>query len=158
LTAVSPLPLARAPGAALRSTLRVPGGRRTGPSRRQGWGKVAACRRTPSPLLTPAATAPRDSAGDTLFLHTSSRPGYTDAQRSSPAARGAWPVHESTAVLQGQLERALTGDAAARRRLLELTRDRLMRSAAQAGRGLVARSARRLSRSRAVGGRTRRRG
>jgi RNA polymerase sigma factor (sigma-70 family) len=33
---------------------------------------------------------------------------------------------ESTAVLQGQLERAVTGDAEARRRLLELTRDRLM--------------------------------
>jgi RNA polymerase sigma-70 factor (ECF subfamily) len=36
---------------------------------------------------------------------------------------------ESTAVLQGFLERALTGDAAARQRLLELTRDRLMRHA-----------------------------
>jgi RNA polymerase sigma-70 factor (ECF subfamily) len=36
---------------------------------------------------------------------------------------------ESTAVLQGQLERALTGDAEARQRLLELTRDRLMRHA-----------------------------
>ena len=36
---------------------------------------------------------------------------------------------DSTAVLQGQLERALTGDAEARRRLLELTRDRLMRHA-----------------------------
>ena len=36
---------------------------------------------------------------------------------------------ESTAVLQGQLERALTGDAEARRRLLELTRDRLLRHA-----------------------------
>jgi RNA polymerase sigma factor (sigma-70 family) len=36
---------------------------------------------------------------------------------------------ESTAVLQGQLERALTGDVAARQRLLELTRDRLMRHA-----------------------------
>jgi RNA polymerase sigma factor (sigma-70 family) len=36
---------------------------------------------------------------------------------------------ESTAVLQGQLERAVTGDAEARRRLLELTRDRLMRHA-----------------------------
>jgi RNA polymerase sigma-70 factor (ECF subfamily) len=36
---------------------------------------------------------------------------------------------ESTAVLQGQLERALTGDAQARQRLLELTRDRLMRHA-----------------------------
>jgi RNA polymerase sigma factor (sigma-70 family) len=36
---------------------------------------------------------------------------------------------ESTAFLQGQLERALTGDAEARRRLLELTRDRLMRHA-----------------------------
>ena len=32
---------------------------------------------------------------------------------------------DSTAVLQGQLERAVTGDAEARRRLLELTRDRL---------------------------------
>ena len=36
---------------------------------------------------------------------------------------------ESTAVLQGQLERALTGDAAARQRLLELTRDCLVRHA-----------------------------
>jgi RNA polymerase sigma factor (sigma-70 family) len=35
----------------------------------------------------------------------------------------------STAVLQGQLERAVTGDAEARHRLLELTRDRLMRHA-----------------------------
>jgi RNA polymerase sigma-70 factor (ECF subfamily) len=33
---------------------------------------------------------------------------------------------ESTAVLQGHLERAITGDVAARQRLLELTRDRLM--------------------------------
>ena len=33
---------------------------------------------------------------------------------------------DSTAVLQGQLERAVTGDAGARQRLLELTRDRLM--------------------------------
>jgi RNA polymerase sigma-70 factor (ECF subfamily) len=33
---------------------------------------------------------------------------------------------ESTAVLQRQLERAITGDAEARRRLLELARDRLM--------------------------------
>jgi RNA polymerase sigma factor (sigma-70 family) len=41
-----------------------------------------------------------------------------------------WPVSdESTAVLRGQLERALTGDAQARRRLLELTRDRLTRHA-----------------------------
>jgi DNA-directed RNA polymerase specialized sigma24 family protein len=32
----------------------------------------------------------------------------------------------STAFLQGQLERAVTGDTSARRRLLELTRDRLM--------------------------------
>jgi RNA polymerase sigma-70 factor (ECF subfamily) len=37
--------------------------------------------------------------------------------------------NESTAVLQGQLERALTGDAEARERLLELTRERLMRHA-----------------------------
>jgi hypothetical protein len=36
---------------------------------------------------------------------------------------------ESTAVLQGQLERAVTGDAEARQRLLELTRDRLTRHA-----------------------------
>ena len=36
---------------------------------------------------------------------------------------------ESTAVLQGQLERAVTGDAEARQRLLELTRDRLMHHA-----------------------------
>jgi RNA polymerase sigma-70 factor (ECF subfamily) len=35
----------------------------------------------------------------------------------------------STAVLQGQLHRAVTGDAEARQRLLELTRDRLMRHA-----------------------------
>jgi RNA polymerase sigma factor (sigma-70 family) len=36
---------------------------------------------------------------------------------------------DSTAVLQGHLEQALTGDAAGRQRLLELTRDRLMRHA-----------------------------
>jgi RNA polymerase sigma factor (sigma-70 family) len=36
---------------------------------------------------------------------------------------------ESTVVLQGQLERAVTGDAEARQRLLELARDRLMRHA-----------------------------
>jgi RNA polymerase sigma-70 factor (ECF subfamily) len=36
---------------------------------------------------------------------------------------------ESTTVLQGFLERALTGDVAARQRLLVLTRDRLMRHA-----------------------------
>jgi DNA-directed RNA polymerase specialized sigma24 family protein len=36
---------------------------------------------------------------------------------------------QSTAVLQGQLERAVTGDAEARQRLLELTRDRLTRHA-----------------------------
>jgi RNA polymerase sigma-70 factor (ECF subfamily) len=35
----------------------------------------------------------------------------------------------STAILQGQLDRALTGNAEARQRLLELTRDRLMRHA-----------------------------
>jgi RNA polymerase sigma-70 factor (ECF subfamily) len=37
--------------------------------------------------------------------------------------------NESTAVLQGQLERAVTGDAQAQQRLLELTRDRLVRHA-----------------------------
>jgi RNA polymerase sigma factor (sigma-70 family) len=36
---------------------------------------------------------------------------------------------QSTAVLQGQLERAVTGDTSARQRLLELTRDRLTRHA-----------------------------
>jgi len=36
---------------------------------------------------------------------------------------------ESTTVLQGFLERAITGDVAARQQLLELTRDRLMRHA-----------------------------
>jgi RNA polymerase sigma factor (sigma-70 family) len=41
-------------------------------------------------------------------------------------ARRAQNDEESTAVLQRQLERASTGDAEARRRLLELTRDRLM--------------------------------
>ena len=33
---------------------------------------------------------------------------------------------DSTAVLHGHLERAMTGDAEARQRLLELTRNRLM--------------------------------
>jgi DNA-directed RNA polymerase specialized sigma24 family protein len=48
----------------------------------------------------------------------------------SAAAKGAWNVSdESTAVLHGQLERAVTGDAEARQRLLELTRDRLMHHA-----------------------------
>jgi hypothetical protein len=36
---------------------------------------------------------------------------------------------ESTAELQGYLERAVAGDSEARRRLLELTRDTLMRHA-----------------------------
>ena len=36
---------------------------------------------------------------------------------------------QSTTVLQGYLERATSGDVAARQRLLELTRDRLMRHA-----------------------------
>jgi DNA-directed RNA polymerase specialized sigma24 family protein len=46
---------------------------------------------------------------------------------------------ESTAVLRGQLERALTGDADARQRLLELTRDRLMRHARRLLHGRYAR-------------------
>src|SRR6516162_8286910 len=51
-------------------------------------------------------------------------------QRSSSVAKGAWPVSDdSTTVLEGFLERAITGDVAARQRLLELTRDRLMRHA-----------------------------
>jgi RNA polymerase sigma-70 factor (ECF subfamily) len=46
---------------------------------------------------------------------------------------------ESTSVLQGFLERGLTGDVAARRRLLELTRDRLMRHASRFLHGRYAR-------------------
>ena len=46
---------------------------------------------------------------------------------------------ESTAVLLGQLERAVTGDAEARGRLLELTRDRLMRHARRLLHGRYAR-------------------
>jgi RNA polymerase sigma factor (sigma-70 family) len=46
---------------------------------------------------------------------------------------------DSTAVLQGQLERALTGDAEARRLLLELTRDRLTRHARRLLHGRYAR-------------------
>jgi RNA polymerase sigma-70 factor (ECF subfamily) len=46
---------------------------------------------------------------------------------------------ESTAVLEGQLARALTGDAGARQRLLELTRDRLMRHARRLLHGRYAR-------------------
>jgi RNA polymerase sigma-70 factor (ECF subfamily) len=46
---------------------------------------------------------------------------------------------ESTAVLQGQLERAVTGDAQARLRLLELTRDRLLHHARRLLHGRYAR-------------------
>ena len=46
---------------------------------------------------------------------------------------------ESTAVLQGFLERALTGDAEARQRLLEITRDRLTRHARRLLHGTYAR-------------------
>ena len=46
---------------------------------------------------------------------------------------------ETTVVLQGQLERAVTGDAEARQRLLELTRDRLMRHARRLLHGRYAR-------------------
>jgi DNA-directed RNA polymerase specialized sigma24 family protein len=46
---------------------------------------------------------------------------------------------DSTTVLQGQLERALTGDAEARQRLLELTRDRLTRHARRLLHGRYAR-------------------
>jgi RNA polymerase sigma-70 factor (ECF subfamily) len=46
---------------------------------------------------------------------------------------------ESTAVLQGHLERAVTGDAEARQRLLELTRDRLTRHARRLLHGRYAR-------------------
>jgi hypothetical protein len=40
--------------------------------------------------------------------------------------------NQSTAALQGQLERAMAGDAEARQRLLELTRDRLTHHALEA--------------------------
>ena len=46
---------------------------------------------------------------------------------------------DSTAVLQGQLEQALTGDTEARRHLLEITRDRLMRHARRLLHGRYAR-------------------
>jgi RNA polymerase sigma factor (sigma-70 family) len=46
---------------------------------------------------------------------------------------------ESTAVLQGHLQRALTGDGQARQRLLELTRDRLMAHARRLLHGRYAR-------------------
>ena len=46
---------------------------------------------------------------------------------------------ESTAVLQGQLDRAVTGDVEARQRLLEFTRDRLMRHARRLLHGRYAR-------------------
>jgi RNA polymerase sigma-70 factor (ECF subfamily) len=46
---------------------------------------------------------------------------------------------ESTAVLQAQLERAVTGDAEARRRLLDLTRDRLTHHARRLLHGRYAR-------------------
>jgi DNA-directed RNA polymerase specialized sigma24 family protein len=56
------------------------------------------------------------------------------------AAKGAWPLSdESTAVLRGCLERVITGDGAARRRLLELIRDRLMRHARRLLHGRYAR-------------------
>ena len=45
----------------------------------------------------------------------------------------------STALLQGQLERAVTGDAEARRRLLELARDRLTHHARRLLHGRYAR-------------------
>ena len=58
----------------------------------------------------------------------------------SAGAKGAWKVSdELTAVLQGQLERAVTGDAEARLLLLELTRDRLMRHARRLLHGQYAR-------------------
>ena len=69
-----------------------------------------------------------------------SRLEQTEAQRSLAPAKGAWCLSdESTAVLQGFLERAITGDVAARRRLLELTRDRLMRHARRLLHGRYAR-------------------
>jgi hypothetical protein len=46
---------------------------------------------------------------------------------------------DSTAVLQGQLERAITGDVAARQRLLGLARDRLLRHACRLLHGRYAR-------------------
>src|SRR5262245_20264497 len=69
-----------------------------------------------------------------------SRFGQPEVRRSSAAAKGACRVSdESTAVLQGFLERAITGDAEARQRLLELTRDRLLRHARRLLHGRYAR-------------------
>jgi hypothetical protein len=77
------------------------------------------------PLLTPAATAPRDSAEPAFFPTTSPDSGKLGRGTRRPARGGVAVSDESTAVLQGVLERAAAGDAEARRRLLELTRDRL---------------------------------
>src|SRR5262249_6897767 len=91
------------------------------------------------PPPSPEANRPEGWRRRRFFLNTSCRRGYTEARRSSPEAEGAWPVQESTAVLQGYLERALTGDAEARQRLLELTRDRLMGHASRLLHGHFAR-------------------
>ena len=48
-----------------------------------------------------------------MFCRSPPPTRLTEAQRSSSAAKGAWPVSdESTAALQGQLERAFTGAVA----------------------------------------------
>jgi hypothetical protein len=79
------------------------------------------------PLLTPAVTAPRDSSKLDFFRNISPRIGSAEGERSSPADKGAWQVSDAlTAVLQRQLERAMTGDAEVGQRRLELSREDLM--------------------------------
>src|SRR5215208_2633990 len=75
----------------------------------------------------PGGNRPEGQRGRRYLPKPVPRPGYTEAERW--AARGWRMSDESTAVLQGYLARAMGGDAAARRRLLEVTRDRLMRHA-----------------------------
>src|SRR5262245_50694137 len=81
-----------------------------------------------SPTHTPAATAPRDSARGDFCQNPSLDRGKL--KRSARRPGEGWCMSDqSTTVLEGYLQRAMSGDAAARQRLLEVTRDRLMRHA-----------------------------
>jgi hypothetical protein len=80
--------------------------------------------------LLPRRQLLRGIAPARIFAEYLPRPAYTEARPSSAGEKGAWRVSDqSTTVLQGYLDRAVTGDVAARQRLLELTHDRLMRHA-----------------------------
>src|SRR5262249_25647822 len=68
----------------------------------------------PCPYSLPRRQPPRGMAPPRIFLDHRSRLELNEAQRSSPGEKGVWPgSDESTAVLQGQLERASKGDAEA---------------------------------------------